>query len=133
MRWFARDRPGEIWDEAVRWPIGDIEAAGRVREICLSAAPSAEYIGGFATRADNREKRAQKRKGRERERYERAARAAMEIALKMSDDLMRDDAVRRIVGLCMKADDVETAQALCRAVGAAWIREAMLRDHPGLG
>jgi len=56
----------------------------------------------------------------------------MEIAMKISDDLMRDDAVRRIVELCMKANDLKTAQILFRAIQAGWVREAVQRDHPAL-
>src|SRR6516162_343110 len=98
MSWFARQRPWEIWDEPIQWPIGDIEAADRIRNICQSAMASAELVGGLAARAE------------------------MEIAMKISDDLMRDDAVRHIVDLCMKAGDTKTAQILYRAVQAVWIR-----------
>ena len=31
----------EIWDEEIQWPIGDIQAAHKIREICRSAADSA--------------------------------------------------------------------------------------------
>ncbi|MBR0857905.1 hypothetical protein [Bradyrhizobium liaoningense] len=117
MKWFARRRPADIWDEPIQGPIGDIEAADRIRKICQAARASAETVGDSAQGA---------------ERYERAARAAMEIAMKISDDLMRDDAVRRIVDLCMKADDVKTAQILSRAIQASWVREAMQRDYPAL-
>jgi hypothetical protein len=65
-------------------------------------------------------------------RYERAARAAMQIAMKMSDDLMRDAAVRDIVDLCLKANDMKTARILFRAIQAPSIRELVLRDHPDL-
>ncbi|MGV7214267.1 hypothetical protein [Bradyrhizobium sp. UFLA05-112] len=133
MKWLARQKPGDIWDEPVSGPIGDIEAADRIRNICQSATASAELIGDFAARPDNREKSVQKQRKHESERYQRAARAAMGIAMKMSDDLMRDDAVRRIVELCMKANDVETAQILNRAVQTAWVREAIRRDYPALG
>ena len=27
MRWFGKNERTEIWDEAIQWPIGDIEAA----------------------------------------------------------------------------------------------------------
>jgi hypothetical protein len=56
----------------------------------------------------------------------------MEIAMKMSADLMRDDAVGRIVDLCMKADDLRTAQILFRAIQAGWMRGAVQRDCPAL-
>ena len=57
---------------------------------------------------------------------------AMEIAMKISDGLMRDDAVHRIVDLCMKANDLKTAQILFRAIHTSWIREVAQRDHPAL-
>ena len=90
MNWFSRNRRKEIWDEAVEWPIGDIEAAKRIREICRAASDSAAKVGA-ATDLTHRKIR------REVERYERAARAAMEIAMKVSDELLRDAAVRQIV------------------------------------
>jgi hypothetical protein len=126
MRWFTRERRQDIWDEPVAAPLGDIEAAERIRMICQSATPSAEIVGG------NVRVRSEKQRGREGERFERAARAAMEIAMKISDDLMRDDAVRRIVDLCMKANDTKTGQILFRAVQTVWVREAMLKDYPAL-
>jgi len=118
MRWFAKQKPADIWDEAIEWPLGDIEAAARIRAICDAAAQSA-----IATARNDK---------RESARYERAAKVAMEIAMKISDDLMRDDAVHRIVDLCMTANDLKTAQILFRAIHASWIREAAQRDHPTL-
>jgi hypothetical protein len=112
--------------------MGDIEAADRIRTICQSATASAELVGSFAARVDHGKMSVEKQHKHESERYERAARAAMEIAMKISDDLMRDDAVRRIVDLCMKANDMKTARILYRAIQAAWIREAVQRDCPAL-
>ncbi|OKO87745.1 hypothetical protein AC629_12710 [Bradyrhizobium sp. NAS80.1] len=118
MRWFARKTRQDIWDEAIEGPLGDIEASARIHAICEAAAASA----AGSARNDKRES----------ERYERAAKVAMEIAMKISDGLMRDDAVHRIVDLCMKADDLKTAQILFRAIHASWIRERVQRDHPTL-
>ncbi len=56
MWWFGRGVRKEIWDEEIRWPIGDIEAAHRIREICRSAADSAAKIAGAADCSDNRKK-----------------------------------------------------------------------------
>ena len=123
MWWFNKGKRKEIWDEDIQWPIGDIEAAHRIREICRSAVDSAETAGGLAGRADNRNKA-------DADRYERAARAAMEIAIKISDDLLRDSSVRHIVSLCIKADDLKTARILFRAIQAVSIREDVLNDHP---
>lgn len=121
MRWFGGQKPKEIWDEDIQWPIGDIEAAHRIRAICRSAADSAEKVAGFTGRPDNNKYHA--------ERYERAAKTAMEIAMKIADDLLRDSAVRQIVGLCVKAGDLRTARILFRAIQAASIREEVLQEH----
>ena len=127
--WSGRQRPPEVWDEAIQWPIGDIEAAEKIRTICRSAADSAEqmaHVGGVRTRPE------EKKHKLESGRYERAARVAMEIAMKLSDDLMRDAAVRDIVDLCLKANDMKTARILFRAIQEPSIRELVLRDHPDL-
>jgi hypothetical protein len=128
MWWFSKGKRKhkEIWDENIQWPIGDIEAAHRIRDICRSAADSAEKVGGFAERPDS------KKNSYETERYERAAKVAMEIAIKISDDLLRDSAVRQIVSLCVKANDLRTARILFRAIQAVSIREDVLNDHPAL-
>jgi predicted HNH restriction endonuclease len=123
MWWFSKRR--EIWDEETRWPIGDIEAAHKIREICRSAADSAGKVAAAADRQG-------KKKKHETERYERAAKAAMEIALKISDDLLRDSSVCQIVSLCARANDLKTARILFRAVQAESIREGVLNDHPVL-
>jgi hypothetical protein len=125
MRWFDRSERKEVWDEVVQWPMGDIEAAQRIRQICRSAAESAEKVGAFDGRAS-------KKHQREHERYERAARMAMEIAMKVSDELLRDASVRQIVDLCMKANNTKTAQTLFRAIQAKSIRNEVLKDHPTL-
>jgi hypothetical protein len=125
MRWFNKTGKTEVWDQVIEWPLGDIEAAHKIREICRTAADSA---GKIAAAAD----RSHPKISGEVERYERAAKVAMEIAMKISDGLMRDDAVRRIVDLCMTANDLKTAQILFRAIHASWIRETIQRDHPTL-
>jgi hypothetical protein len=118
MKWFARKTRRDIWDDPIEGPLGDIEAAGRIIAICQAAAASAAGSSRHDKRAS--------------ERYERAAKVAMEIAMKISDALMRDDAVHRIVDLCMKAGDIKTAQILFRAIHASWIRETIQREHPTL-
>ena len=125
MWWFDKGERREVWDEEIRWPIGDIEAAHRIREICRSAADSAGKIAGAADRRDKKRKQ-------ETERYERAAKAAMEIAMRISDDLLRDSSVRQIVSLCMTANNLKTARILFRAIQAASVREDVLNDHPML-
>ena len=144
MWWFDKGKRKEIWDDEVQWPIGDIEAAHRIRDICRSAADSAERAGCVVEdnnvndrdgNDDNNKNNDDKNKndGRntyETERYERAARAAMEIAIKISDELLRDSSVRQIVDLCVKANDLRTARILFRAIQTTSIREDVLKDHP---
>jgi hypothetical protein len=126
MRWFNKGKQKEVWDEDILWPIGDLEAAHKIRDICNSAASSAEKVGGQLGRAETKGIK------NETERYQRAAKAAMQIAIKISDDLLRDSAVRQIVALCLKANDLRTAVILSRAVQAVSIREDMLNEHPAL-
>jgi isocitrate/isopropylmalate dehydrogenase len=128
--WPFKAKPKEVWDEEINWPIGDIEAADRIRRICRSVADSAEALGRSAEGGQGNERpRQTARKRSEAERYERAARTAMEMAMKIADDLMRDAAVRDIVDLCLKANDLKTARALFRAIQADTIRQDVLNDH----
>lgn len=130
---FKKDKRKEIWDEAIQWPMGDIEAADKIRHICRSASDSAERIGGHAgPLGDKKAKSGSQQNERDAERYQRAARTAMEIAMKVSDELMRDAAVSQIVELCVKANDMKTARILFRAIQAASIREGVLNEHPQL-
>jgi Mg2+/Co2+ transporter CorC len=126
MRWFNRGVQKEVWEEDIDWPLGDLEAANRIRAICSAASTSAEKM---SARADVSE---DKRDSRDTERYERAAKTAMEIAMKISDDLVRDAAVRQIIGLCMMANNLKTAEILLRVIHAEAFREEVLREHPQL-
>ena len=126
MLWFQKTKRTEIWEEAIQWPIGDIEAAHKIRDICRSAIDSAAKVGGLAGGPVD------KKNKYESDRYERAAKVAMEIAIKISDDLLRDSSVRQIVDLCVKANDLRTARILFRAIQAVSIREEVLSEHPAL-
>ena len=122
---FGKDKRREIWDEEIQWPIGDIEAAHKIRDICRSALDSAARVGGLNGRPG-------KKNQYETERYERAAKTAMEIAIKIADGLMRDSSVRQIVNLCLKANDLKTARILFRAIQSPSIKQEVLNEHPVL-
>jgi hypothetical protein len=126
MPWFKKGKPKELWDEVILWPIDDLEAARRIRDICNSALGSAERVGSQVGGSETKAKRYQT------ERYKRAAKAAMEIAIKISDDLLRDAALCQIVALCVNANELRTAAILCRAIQAVSIKEDMLNKHPAL-
>jgi len=54
----------------------------------------------------------------------------MTIAIKISDDLLRDSAVRQIVDLCLKANDLKTRGYCFARFQAVSIREDVLNDYP---
>jgi hypothetical protein len=132
MRWFTRGKRKEIWDEEIQWPIGDIEAAHKIRDICRSALDSAEKVAAFADPPNNKKRKDNKKSKYETERYQRAAKAAMEISIKISDGLLRDSSLRQIVTLCVTANDLKTARILFRAIQAISIREDVLNEYPTL-
>lgn len=134
MWWSSKQPAKEIWDDLADGPIGDIEAAHLIRDICRSASDSADRVAGQASDALAKGRKSEARKDRQAaDRYQRAAKAAMGLAMKISDDLLRDAAVREIVDLCLRARDTRTAQPLFRAIQAVSIRGEVLSAHPALG
>ena len=114
MRWFSKTKQAEVWDEAIEWPIGDIEAAHRIREICRAAASIAEKIAGSADRSH-------KKLGPGRA-LERAARIAMEIAIRIPTILRMCRARSRAVP---EGDDTRTATAISRHPVKAIIQDVL--------
>jgi hypothetical protein len=119
MGWFRKDPAAEIWEKSEPRPDGDIEAARRIRAVCEAAAVSARKIAHFG-RIDPDEA----------ERYQAARRHAIALARNVHDDLLHDTALRDIVSLCMKANDVETAAAMAREIRTELVRKAMASEHP---
>jgi hypothetical protein len=126
MPWFSKHKRRDPWEEETKWPIDDLEAARKIRSICTSAVSLAERV---ANQTGSEETKA---RNDEAERYKRATKTAMEIAIKMSDDLLRDGAVSQIVLLCVKANDLRKAELLFRAIQAVSLREYLLTEHPEL-
>jgi hypothetical protein len=54
----------------------------------------------------------------------------MQIALRISDDLVRDAALRQIIDLSVKAKSLRTAEVLLRGIQAVSVREDVLNDNP---
>jgi hypothetical protein len=115
MRLFHKAKQEEIWDGDIE-PLGDLEAAQKIRSICQAASSSLDS----------------KPNGHLSEPYERAAKAAMQIAMKISDDLLRDTAVRQMISLCVKAGDLKTAAILFRAVQNVTVQNEVLDENPAL-
>ena len=111
-----------------REPHGDLEVARAIRAICRSAAIDDEQTR-WSMDLPNQQKESAEPKGRRRA---RAARAAMEMAMKISDPLLRDSAIRQIIGLCMVTGDVKAAQILAGAIQSESIRREALSEYPAL-
>jgi hypothetical protein len=126
MRWFQKTRQSEVWEVADAQPLGDIEAAHRIRKICASAETIAEKM----TAAGGRH--VEKNKAAETERYQAAIKRALEIAMKISDDAMRDVSVGQIIGLCVTVDHMKTARILVRAIKSESTRAELIAGNPAL-
>jgi hypothetical protein len=126
MRWFHSERQPEVWEVADEQPLGDIAAAHKIRDICASAGAIAERLVAAGGR-DAEQKRAA-----DAERYQAAITRALEIAMQISDDSMRDVSVSQIIKLCMQVDHLKTAKVLLRAIQSEKTRAELVADHPKL-
>jgi hypothetical protein len=120
MPWFQKRTPQHLPNEVIPEAIDDLEAARRIRGICEAAADIAKQVRNGASDSV------------EPERYERATKTAIQLALKISDGLLRDAAVREIIDVCVKANSLRTAEVLLGGIQAESIREAVLSDNPVL-
>jgi hypothetical protein len=126
MHWFRKARQPDVWEVADSKPLGDIEAAQKIREICASAGTIAEKMTTVGGRAP------EKNKAAETERYQAAIKRALEIAMKISDDSMRDASVSQIIGLCVTVDHMKTARILVRAIKSENTRTELIAGNPAL-
>jgi hypothetical protein len=126
MRWIHRERQPEVWEVADEQPLGDIGAAHKIRDICASAGTIAERLVAAGGRD------AEKKLTADAERYQAAIKRALEIAMQISDDSMRDVSVSQIIKLCVQVDHLKTAKVLLRAIQSEKARAELVADHPKL-
>jgi phosphopantetheine adenylyltransferase len=126
MRWFHRERQPEVWEVADDQPLGDIAAAHKIRDICASADAIAERLVAAGGR------NAEKKLAADAERYQAAIKRALEIAMQISDDSMRDVSVSQIIRLCVKVDHLKTATVLLRAIRSDKTRAELVAEYPAL-
>jgi hypothetical protein len=126
MRWFHSERQPDVWEVADDQPLGDIGAAHKIRDICASAGAIAEKLAAAGGRD------AEKKLAADAERYQAAIRRALEIAMQMSDDSMRDVSVSQIIKLCVRVDHLKTARVLLRAIRSEKMRAELVAEHPKL-
>jgi hypothetical protein len=126
MGWFDKEKQPDVWEVADDQPLGDIDAAHRIRDICASAATIAERLVAAGTRD------AEKNLAADAARYQAAIKRALEIAMLISDDSMRDVSVSQIIRLCVKVDHMKTARVLLRAIQSEKSRTELVAAHPVL-
>ena len=126
MSWFRKDRQPDIWEVADDQPPGDIGAAHRIREICAAAGAIAERLAAAGGRD------AGKKQAADAERYQAAIKRALEIAMQISDDAMRDVSVSQIIRLSVQVDHLKTARILLRAIQSDRIRNELIAESPSL-
>ena len=125
MRWFQREKQPEVWEVADEQPLGDIDAAHRIRDICAAA-------GAIADKPVATGRGAEKTQVVNAERYQAAIKRALEIAMQISDDSMRDVSVSQILVLCVRVGHLKTARVLLRAIQSEKARAEIVADHPVL-
>jgi len=126
MSWFRKDRQPEVWEVADDQPLGDIGAAHKIREICISAAAIADAMAAAGGR------NAEQKRAADAERYQAGVKRALEIAMQISDDSMRDISVSQIIRLCVKVDHLKTARVLLRAIQLEKMRAELIAACPAL-
>ena len=126
MSWFRKDQQPEVWEIADDQPLGDIGAAHKIRDICASAGTIAERLVAAGGRD------AEQQQPPDAERYQAAIKRALEIAMQISDDSMRDVSVTQIIKLCVQVDHLKTAKVLLRAIRSEKTRAELVADHPKL-
>jgi hypothetical protein len=126
MSWFHRERQPEVWEVADDQPLGDIGAAHKIRDICASAGAIAEKLAAAGGRDSEKEQAA------DAGRYQAAIKRAIEIAMQISDDSMRDVSVSQIIKLCVQLDHLKTARVLLRTIRSEKTRAELVAEHPKL-
>jgi hypothetical protein len=124
MSWFRKDRRPEVWEIADEQPLGDIGAAHKIREICVSAATIAEAMAAAGGR------NAEQRRAADGERYQAGIKRAIEIATQISDDSMRDVSLSQIIRLSVTMGHLRTARVLLRVVRSDKTRAELVAESP---
>jgi hypothetical protein len=124
MSWFRKDRRPEVWEIADEQPLGDIGAAHKIREICVSAATIAEAMAAAGGR------NAEQKRAADGERYQAGIKRAIEIATQISDDSMRDVSLSQIIRLSVTMGHLKTARVLLRVVRSDKTRAELVAESP---
>ena len=75
---------------------------------------------------------AEQKRAADAERYQAGIKRAIEIAMQISDDSMRDVSVSQIIRLSVKVDHLKTARVLLRAIRSQKTRTELVAESPAL-
>jgi hypothetical protein len=95
----------------------------RVRSMCQMYGDSAENVGKEIP-AD------EELFAYEKARYERARTDTIEMAISLSEPFYRDMALHSVLGMCMKAHDLEFSEALAKAIMTEEIQDRVVEEFP---
>lgn len=126
MRWFNREKQPDVWEVADDHPLDDIAAAHRIRDICASAGTIADKLVAAGLRD------AETKLAADAARYQAAIKRALQIAVQISDDSMRDVSVSQLIRLCVKVEHMKTARVLLRAIQSEKSRAELAAEYPVL-
>ena len=91
-----------------------------VRTLCQIYGSCAEIVG-----RDSDEQGSQY----EKDQYERGRMEVLQIAVKLTDELFRDSALRASLDFCMKARDLQFATMIAKAVTTVTVQEKIVKDY----
>jgi len=91
-----------------------------VRTLCRIYGNCAEIVGRDSDEQGSKY---------EKDQYERGRMEVLQIAVKLTDELFRDSALRASLDFCMKARDLQFATMIAKAVTTVTVQEKIVKDH----
>ncbi len=116
--------PGAQMAEEEQWLKEEGALSAKVRTICQIYNGSAESVGSGEFSKDDEIGQY------EINRYEKGRKEALEIAIKLTDDLYRDAALHAAFDFCMNAKDMEFATIIAEAITIEVIQDKIVEEYP---
>jgi hypothetical protein len=95
----------------------------RVTMLCQMYGGSAKNVGSSDFSADDEMGQ------HDLNRYEKARKEALKIAILLKDAFYRDSALHCVLDMCMKANDLKFATAIAKAITVETIQDAIVEQH----
>jgi hypothetical protein len=138
--WFKkREQPARIATRIARYesleeierddaPLGETDKMVSIQQLCWIAGISAETVAHAKAEGRLEEEWPQY----DLERYRRLRAECIELADTITDEFYRAVVINYLIGMCMKATDVEDARALFRHQEIRSLREDIVAKYPEL-